>query len=66
MVGTLLLRGMLVGVLAGIICFCFLKITGEPSVDYAIGFETQMDEAKEQANAEDQASHGISITKEAP
>jgi hypothetical protein len=43
MVGTLLLRGMLVGVLAGILCFAFLKVAGEPSVDRAIGFEAQMD-----------------------
>jgi hypothetical protein len=49
MVGKLLLRGMIVGVLAGLICFAFLKIAGEPSVDRAIAFETQMDEAKEKA-----------------
>jgi len=49
MVGNLLLRGMLVGVLAGLICFVFLKIAGEPSVDRAIAFEAQMDEAKEKA-----------------
>ena len=30
MVGSLLLRGMLVGFLAGILCFGFLKIVGEP------------------------------------
>ena len=46
MVGTLLLRGMLVGVLAGIMCFGFLKVFGEPQVDRAIAFETQMDAAK--------------------
>jgi len=47
MVGNLLLRGMLVGILAGIICFGFLKILGKPAVDRAIGFETRMDEAKD-------------------
>src|SRR5580704_7895076 len=46
MVGTLLLRGMIVGVLAGLLCFGFLKIFGEPPVDRAIAFETQLDETK--------------------
>jgi predicted cobalt transporter CbtA len=40
MVGGLLLRGMLVGVVAGLLCFGFLKIAGEPSVDRAIEFES--------------------------
>jgi Probable cobalt transporter subunit (CbtA) len=46
MVGALLLRGMLVGVVAGILCFAFLKVAGEPAVDRAIAFEKQLDEAK--------------------
>ncbi len=50
MVGNLLLRGMLVGIVAGILCFAFLKTFGEPQVDRAIAFETQMDEAKAQAD----------------
>jgi predicted cobalt transporter CbtA len=37
--GNLLLRGMLVGLLAGIVCFAFLRLAGEPSVDRAIAFE---------------------------
>lgn len=49
MVGGLLLRGMLVGVLAGLIGFGFLKLAGEPTVDRAIAFETQLDEAKAMA-----------------
>jgi predicted cobalt transporter CbtA len=49
MVGKLLLRGMLVGVLAGLLSFVFLKVVGEPAVDRAIAFETQMDEAKDKA-----------------
>ena len=40
MVGVLLLRGMLVGVLAGLVCFAFLKFVGEPSLDRAIAFES--------------------------
>jgi predicted cobalt transporter CbtA len=46
MIGALLLRGMLVGVLAGLLSFGFLKLAGEPSVDRAIAIETQVDKAK--------------------
>lgn len=41
MASTLLLRGMLVGLLAGLLSFTFLKIVGEPSVHRAIAFEAQ-------------------------
>jgi len=40
MVGNLLLRGMAVGLLAGLLCFVFLKVAGEPSLDRAIAFES--------------------------
>jgi hypothetical protein len=64
MVGRLLLCGMLVGVLAGIICFGFLKVAGEPAVDRAIAFEAQMDEEKE---AKDKAAMpGMSMPAESP
>ena len=33
MVGTLLVRGMLVGIVAGLLSFGFLKVYGEPQVD---------------------------------
>jgi Probable cobalt transporter subunit (CbtA) len=46
MVGGLLLRGMLVGVVAGMVAFGFAKVFGEPQVDRAIVFEEQMDQAK--------------------
>ncbi|GLU39312.1 MULTISPECIES: CbtA family protein [unclassified Pseudomonas] len=42
MTGKLLLRGMLVGVLAGLIVFAFAFVFGEPQVDRAIAFEEQM------------------------
>lgn len=42
MVGTLLLRGMLVGVLAGVIAFGFAWVFGEPQVNLAIAFEDHM------------------------
>lgn len=50
MVRALLVRGMLVGILAGILVFSFAKIYGEPQVDRAIAFESAMDEAKMQAD----------------
>jgi hypothetical protein len=45
MVGNLLLRGMLVGVLAGILVFAFAHTFGEPLVDRAIAFEDRMAQA---------------------
>jgi hypothetical protein len=46
MARTLLLRGMLVGFLAGLLAFGFAKFLGEPQVDRAIAFEAQMDAAR--------------------
>jgi predicted cobalt transporter CbtA len=51
MIRDLLVRGMLVGIVAGLLSFGFLTVFGEPQVDRAIAFETQMDEAKEKADA---------------
>ena len=51
MVGSLLFRGMLAGILAGLLCFAFLKVVGEPQVDRAIAFEAQKDEAHHHAAA---------------
>jgi predicted cobalt transporter CbtA len=55
MVRTFLVRGMLVGIVAGLLSFAFLKIYGEPQVDRAVAFETQQDEAK--AAAQKAGSH---------
>jgi hypothetical protein len=41
MAGQLLLRGMIVGLIAGLLAFGFGKIFGEPSVDRAIAYEEQ-------------------------
>jgi predicted cobalt transporter CbtA len=49
MVRTLLIRGMLVGIVAGLLTFGIGKVIGEPQVDRAIAFETAMDEAKAKA-----------------
>jgi hypothetical protein len=63
--GSLLVRGMIAGLLAGIIAFGFAKVFGEPQVDRAIGFEEQMSKAKgepeepEIVSREVQASIGL-------
>ena len=59
MAGALLTRGMLIGILAAILSFTFLKIAGEPSVDRAIAFEAQLDEAKAQAKKEEAIAKGM-------
>jgi len=43
MVGALLIRGMLVGLLAGVLGFVFAHQLGEPSVDTAIAFESYVE-----------------------
>jgi ABC-type nickel/cobalt efflux system permease component RcnA len=40
MVRALLVRGMLVGIVAGLISFGFLKLYGEPQLERALTFET--------------------------
>lgn len=49
MVGALLMRGMLAGLVAGLLCFVFLKVYGEPQVDGAITFEAQLEKSKAEA-----------------
>jgi predicted cobalt transporter CbtA len=66
MAGTLLLRGMLIGIIAGLLCFAFLKIVGEPQVDRAIAFETALDEAKVKAAAQALIAKGLPAPKEEP
>ena len=51
MVRALLVRGMLVGIVAGLLTFVFLRTYGEPQVDIAVGFETQIEAAKAAAGA---------------
>jgi predicted cobalt transporter CbtA len=49
-VRTLLVRGMLVGLIAGLLVFGFGKVFGEPQVDGAITFETALDQAQAKAH----------------
>jgi predicted cobalt transporter CbtA len=46
MVGQLLLRGMLVGVVAALLAFGFAKVFGEPQIERAIAFEKRMGDAE--------------------
>jgi predicted cobalt transporter CbtA len=46
MTGKLLAYGMLIGLIAGLLSFGFLKLAGEPSVDRAIAFESAIEDAK--------------------
>jgi predicted cobalt transporter CbtA len=64
MVGALLTRGMLVGIVAGILCFGFLKLVGEPPVDRAIAFETAADEARDKAEADEAKAKGMTMPKQ--
>jgi predicted cobalt transporter CbtA len=50
MVRSLLVRGMLAGVLAGLLVFAFARVFGEPAVDRAIGFEAALHEAEVRAD----------------
>jgi hypothetical protein len=59
MVRSLLVRGMLIGIVAGLLSFVFLKIYGEPQVDIAVAFETQVEAAKA-------ATAGASSMEEGP
>src|ERR1700722_17283998 len=49
MITAFLVRGMLIGVLAGFLAFGFARAFGEPQIDRAIAFEEQMDRAKGEA-----------------
>ena len=59
MVRTFLVRGMLVGIVAGLLSFAFLKVYGEPQVDRAVAFESLQDQAKaaQKAPSHEPASH---------
>jgi hypothetical protein len=58
-VAALLARGLLVGLVAGLLCFVFLRVFGEPQVDHAISVEAQVDEAKAKAAADEAKAKGM-------
>lgn len=58
MVGSLLLRGMLVGLVAGILAFAFARAYGEPQVDRAIAYEEQVSAKAAPAAAEEPVAAG--------
>jgi predicted cobalt transporter CbtA len=62
MVGSLILRGLLVGLVAGLLAFACAKLIGEPQVDKAIAFEAQMDAAKGEAPDEEIVSREVQST----
>lgn len=66
MVGALLARGMLIGIIAGLLCFAFLKVAGESQVDRAIAFETQLDQAKAAAAEHALIAKGLPAPKAEP
>jgi predicted cobalt transporter CbtA len=59
MARSLLVRGMLVGLLAGLFSFAFARWVGEPEVEQAIAYETLMDQAKGQAPEPETVSRGV-------
>jgi hypothetical protein len=65
MVPALLLRGLLVGLVAGLLAFGFAKLFGEPLVDQAIAFEAQQhaghEEGPELVSRSVQAGVGLLI-----
>lgn len=50
MVGRLLLRGMIVGLIAGLLAFGFARVFGEPQVAWAIAFEEKASAAAGEAS----------------
>jgi predicted cobalt transporter CbtA len=62
MTRKLLVRGMLLGLIAGLLSFGFLKLAGEPSVDRAIAFESAM----EQTKADEAKAKGLPAPAEYP
>jgi hypothetical protein len=59
MARSLLVRGMLVGLLAGLLAFAFARLVGEPEVERAIAFETRMDQARGEAPEPEMVSRGV-------
>lgn len=59
MVRTLLIRGMLVGIVAGLLAFGFARIFGEPQVGRAIAIEDEVNQAKGEAPEMEMVSRAV-------
>ncbi|HEY1731250.1 MAG TPA: CbtA family protein [Terriglobales bacterium] len=59
MTRALLLRGMLTGIVAGLLVFAFARLIGEPQVERAIAFEASMDQAKGEAPEPEMVSRKV-------
>lgn len=59
MTRSYLLRGMLTGLIAGLILFAFARVVGEPDVDRAIAFESARDAARGDAPEPEMVSRQI-------
>ncbi len=62
MVRSLLVRGMLVGVAAGLLAFAFAYIFGEPQVQHAIDFEEQLARLNHEPAEAELVSRGVQRT----
>lgn len=62
MVGKFLIRGMLCGIVAGLLVFVFAKIFGEPRVDGAIAIEDQIAHAAGEAAEPELVSRAVQAT----
>ena len=62
MIRSLLVRGMLVGLVAGALFFCFAHWLGEPEIDRAIAFETSLDQQRGEAPEPMLVSRGVQKT----
>jgi predicted cobalt transporter CbtA len=59
MARILLVRGMLIGLLAGLLSFAFARCVGEPEVERAIAFETRMNQARGEAPEPEMVSRKV-------
>lgn len=62
MVRSLLVRGMLVGAVAGLLAFAFAFVFGEPQVQHAIDFEEQLARASNEPAEAELVSRGVQRT----
>jgi len=59
LIRSLLVRGMIVGLIAGLLSFGFAKLFGEPEIDRAIAFEEKMDQAEGKAPEPELVSRAV-------